>query len=464
MTGARVMVAVVAIAALSGPASGTAAPGGKRPSGLVQLAGRSGCLIDRARPAGTCAPARALDGAGPFKGSKAIVVSPDGRNVYVAASADDAVAVFRRDGRTGALTQPGGAAGCVAAGGQWGCASARGLAGTNSVAVSPDGRTVYATGAGSNSVTVFRRNRTTGGLTQLGGAGGCVTNAATSGCTRGRALDGADVVVVSPDGRNVYVGAFQGNAIAVFARDAASGAVHQPAGAAGCVAAEGAGGCAPARALRATEGLAVSPDGTSVYAAAALGNALVAFARDPAAGTLEQLAGTAGCVSDPELPTCTAGRELLGADDVVVSPDGRNVYVASGLGNSVTTFARTRSNGAVTQLDGTRACVQALPATNCSLGHGFGVPEAVALSPDGANVFVAAFGSAAVNTLVRDGSDGSVMQGPLKDGCVAIPGSALCRAGRRLGAPGAVTVSPDGRNVYATAFANHGIAVFRRLR
>jgi len=40
-----------------------------------------------------------------------VAASPDGRNVYVAASTSNAVAEFQRDTTTGALTQPSGAAG-----------------------------------------------------------------------------------------------------------------------------------------------------------------------------------------------------------------------------------------------------------------------------------------------------------------------------------------------------------------
>ena len=97
---------------------------------------------------------RALRGPAPFLGSSALAMSPDGRNVYVASSRSNAIAVFRRDARTGALTQRRGAAGCISDGGASGCARAIGLLGPNSVAVSPDGRNVYATAFGSNALVV----------------------------------------------------------------------------------------------------------------------------------------------------------------------------------------------------------------------------------------------------------------------------------------------------------------------
>ena len=178
------------------------------PGTLAQLPGDGGCLVDRSRAGTGCTAVRALAGPGLFLGSRAVAIDPKGRNVYVASSQSNAIAVFRRNGRTGRLTQASGTGGCIAAGGADGCARARGLVGPNSVAVSADGRNVYVTSLHSDAVDVFPRNATTGALTQARDGRGCRSRTATSGCSTGRALDGPDVVTVSPDGRNVYVGAF----------------------------------------------------------------------------------------------------------------------------------------------------------------------------------------------------------------------------------------------------------------
>ena len=206
---------------VAGVAPGAGTPPASRqpvtaPGTLVQLPGAGGCLVDRSRSGTRCTAVRALAGPGPFLGSRAVAIDPKGRNVYVASSQSNAIAVFRRDARTGRLTQASGTGGCIAAGGAGGCARARGLVGPNSVAVSADGRNVYATSLQSDAVAVFARNATTGALTQARDGRGCLSSTATSGCTAGRALDGPDVVTVSPDGRNVYVGAFAANAIAVL--------------------------------------------------------------------------------------------------------------------------------------------------------------------------------------------------------------------------------------------------------
>src|SRR5262249_47558253 len=140
------VVGLVVAAVVASGALGAAAPISHRsrlasgsPGSITQLPARKGCLGDRSSRRRGCATVRALKGAGPVIGSQAITVSPDGSNVYVASSSSNAIAVFKRNPRTGKLTQASGTAGCIAAGGADGCASGRGLAGPNSVAVSADG-------------------------------------------------------------------------------------------------------------------------------------------------------------------------------------------------------------------------------------------------------------------------------------------------------------------------------------
>jgi DNA-binding beta-propeller fold protein YncE len=71
-------------------------------------------------------------------------------------------------------------------------------------------------------------------------------------------------VAISPDGESVYVAAANSNAVARLNRNTTTGAITQPAGAAGCVSETGAGPCADGRGLAGPNGVAVSPDGLSV--------------------------------------------------------------------------------------------------------------------------------------------------------------------------------------------------------
>jgi DNA-binding beta-propeller fold protein YncE len=425
---------------------------------LKQLSGKAGCMS--AGGAG-CTRARALDGPAPFLGSHAIAVSPDGRNVYVASSKSNAITIFKRNRSTGALSQGSGAAGCIAARGANGCARATALRHPNSVAVSPDGKTVYATALGTNSVIVLRRNRSTGALTQLKQGAGCIANASVPGCGTGVALDGPDIVTVSPDGANVYVGAFVGSSLAVFSRSTRTGALTQLSGGAGCFVATPLTGCTTAIGLSNPEGVAVSPDGADVYVAAPGADALDTFARG-SGGALTQAADGTGCTSSKTITGCTPGLQLDGADAVVVSPDNASVYATSLVSNAVASFSRSPA-GALTQLNGTSACVINVLAVGCSLGRQLGGPEGLAVSPDSDSLYVVAFTAGALGVFNRGSGWGAVTQKTRPAGCLSVGVKPGCLRGRALRGASSVAVSPDGRNVYTAAFASNAVGIFRRV-
>src|SRR4051812_35607722 len=127
---------------------------------------------------------------------------------------------------SGALTQPAGAAGCVLTSGREGCGPARGIAGAQSLAISSDGRNVYASGSAgprsTGSLGAFARDERTGALTQLEGAEGCFSEDGSDGCTALPALKLVQHVAVSGDGRNVYA---VGQRVVTFARDPGTGAL-----------------------------------------------------------------------------------------------------------------------------------------------------------------------------------------------------------------------------------------------
>ncbi len=434
----------------------------------MQLPGKAGCLVDRSKPAkGSKAPkgckrVRALGGPAPFLGSNALAISGDGKNVYVASSRSDAIAIFKRNARSGKLTQRSGAAGCVALRGASGCAKARGLNGPNSVAVSADGKTVYATSLISDSVTSFRRNAKTGALTQLPGASGCIANVATPGCATGRALDGPDVLAVSPDGKNVYVGAFAGNALAVFSRSPSSGALTQPADTTGCIVNAPTNGCATGLALASPEGMAISDDGDNVYVASAVSNAVGVFTRDASSGALTQANDGSGCIVDSALAGCTTGTQLAGANAVAVSPSDGDVYVTSLFSNSVTSFTRA-GTGQLTQKSGTSACAIYVLAVGCSLARALEAPEGIAVSPDGASVYAAAFKSGAVTAFARDSGTGGLIQLRNDRGCAIARPTPGCVHARGLLGASALAVSPDSKFVYSAAFKSNAVGVFKRV-
>ena len=362
---------------------------------LTQLPGRSGC-VSQDGTGGTCARGHGLGGA------RALAASPDGRNVYAATAIS--VVVFARNRSTGALTQLAGSAGCVDDTGFDGCADGVGLRAPISVAVSPDNRNVYAASNESDAIGVFRRNTRTGALTQLTGRAGCVSEDGTHGaCARGRGLGGTQFVGVSPDGRSVYSaspGAAPGGFVAVFARNLRTGALRQLPGATGCLSNTGRDGCAGARGLKAPWTVAVSRDGASAYIPAA--DALTVFSRDAGTGALTQLPGRSGCWSDDGTGgACTDGRALHDPVGAVVSPDGANVYAVSIFSDGVSVFERDPRTGALAQPPRDFGCVNDTGAEGCGDGRALRTPFTVSVSPDARNVYVSTFGSHSVAVFGR---------------------------------------------------------------
>ncbi len=189
-------------------------------------------------------------------GAASLRLSPNGDHLYVAASVEKAVAVFSRDGGTGALT-------FVQAqfDGQGGV---NGLDGVNSVAVSVDGQNVYATGAAEDALAVFSRDDSTGAIT--------FRNMHVDGVNGIDGLDGVSSVHVSFDGRYVFAGGYLDDSLDVFGRDAATGDLtflewHR----------NGFGG---ETGLARVVELAVSADDQHIYGAGQNDDAIAVFMRD----------------------------------------------------------------------------------------------------------------------------------------------------------------------------------------
>src|SRR5262249_29157199 len=172
-------------------------------------------------------------------------------------------------------------------------------------------------------------------------------------------LGGAFALTVSPDGAHVYVAALGDNAVAVFARDASSGALT-------FVEAEidGVGGV---DGLAAVSAVAVSPHGAHVYTARLGGDAVAGFAPH---------AGARALTFGDEVRDGDSGVDGLdNGESVVVSPDGAHVYAAGSGDHAIAAFARDAGTGRLTQ-------VQVVRDGDPGIDGLFGV-HAIALAPDG---------------------------------------------------------------------------------
>ena len=118
-------------------------------------------------------------------------------------------------------------------------------------------------------------------------------------------------MTLSPDERFVYVGDLQ-DAVAIFARNPRSGGLTQLPGTAGCISETGADGCATARGIYGSHRVTITRDGRSAYLAGKRGgkggSTLAVFSRNPATGALRQLPGPAGCFTEDGSDGCAVGR------------------------------------------------------------------------------------------------------------------------------------------------------------
>jgi len=137
---------------------------------------------------------------------------------------------------------------------------------------------------------------------------------------------------------------------------------------------------------------------------------------------------------------------LAGVNDVVVSPDGAQVYAAGFNSNSVVAFSRNDTDGSLSFaqsiLDGANGA------------DGLAGASAVAISPDGTQVYVTGFAEAALAVFNRNAASGTLSYATVyKNGIDSVAG---------LEGAFDVLVSPDGLYVYVAAVTSDAVAVFSR--
>jgi 6-phosphogluconolactonase (cycloisomerase 2 family) len=456
---------------------GAAPASAQDPGSFNQLSGRSGCIAQIGADVGFCARASGLFDA------NAVAVSPDQRHVYVASGGtstggSNALVTFTRASDDGSLVF----AACIsddATDGRVGtdgrCADGDALAGANDLAISADGRFVYVSSAGSNSVAWFGRDAASGRLVQRG----CIKEFVRGErCTAGLGIEGASGVGVSPDGTSVYVTGSRSGAIATFARDAATGALTQVQ----CISDSGSDGlCEQGTGLADASSVTVAPDGGDVYVSASSG-AVTGYRRDVATGTLRSHV----CLLDeaPDGP-CRTSRALAGASDVALSPDGRSVFVASQDDSALAILARDPQTGELTAddcfadddsfaspppppppaptpvpplaaRDGDHATARAGGTRGCRTAKALDQATSVTVSANGQAVYVVSPGDY-LAAFRRFTSTGRLEQFACAEDVVTHDG---CVETRGVSGATGVAATRDGRNLYLANPANDLVAVF----
>ncbi len=428
--------AVLASGAVGAPVPHRSRPPVKPLGVISQLPGPNGCLVDRSSRRRGCTSVRALVGPGPFVGSEAIAVSPDGRNVYAASSSSNAIAVFRRAPSTGKLTQAPGPAGCIAAGGRDGAGAAWDLpvqtpwrsARTGRTSTQPRSR------AARSPPSSATRPPARSPSEQMAPA--------ASPPWRSPAARSPERSTEPTSWRSATTAATSTSAHSEAARSPCSPA-RRPArsrnSSATAVASRREEPTVARSGARCPRPRASPSAATAQRVRGGAGQQRVdVLARDTSTGALTQPTDGSGCFVNSPLSGCTVGRQLGGADAVAVSSDDRSVYVAASLTNSVANFTRTPSTGLLAQSSGTTGCAIYVLAVACTLGGTLTVPEGLAISPDGANVYAASFLPGSIDVFDRTVSTAALMEKPRRPGCVSRRSSSCAHASPTRGASSAV--------------------------
>lgn len=395
------------------PASGRLTElGGK--AGCFTIDGSTGMSFGMPTNPGTCSSARALPDSG-LGSSEQMALTPDGHWLYVASSYPG-ILIFRRNPSTGALTQLSGTTGCITADGSSqdgpGTCQKQPLVGSGGISFSPDGRFLYLAQAAGDAVRLvaFARNTTTGRLTEVQ----CLTTETNEpvGCIPEREVG---AVVVTPNGKYAYTGVGHDDGasscpgacgIGEFDRNPSTGKLTQKTGPAGCVTDDGtdtygvSGSCSRARVVGDAAGLTISPDGRTLYAPSSDdGFSVFHIGAD---GTLTQPTTASACVTsngDDQLgnPTCTVARALAASTTslpamAAIPPDGRTLYMISTPGVSV--FSLNQATGTTTQLPGLDGCITADGSSDgtpglCGKAAAVASGSGIAASPTGNSIYIA---------------------------------------------------------------------------
>jgi DNA-binding beta-propeller fold protein YncE len=336
-----------------------------------------------------------------------------------------------------------------------------------------------------------------GGFGEIQGAGGCLRNSDTApegSCAEGKGLFHPKAIAVSPDGTSVYVvGGVAGNDVAesfgtvtILKRNPTTGELSDS----GCLSSDGTDGqdgasgvCTPTPGLLGADGVTVSADGHTVFVTAHSSASVVAFAREPATGSLTLL----GCLKSTPRPgsSCTGANIFDGSEDLLTSANDSALYVASPLEGVISAFtappAATSSQSSGSTTTGTAQSLTsttAVPSSetvagssarlaslftptagpslanpciavngydgSCAVGVAMKGVQGLTLGPEGKQLYAVAAKSDAIDIFTP-----AEAQPLAETGCIMASAPAgLCSSSALLQSPTQIAISPDGHNAY----------------
>jgi 6-phosphogluconolactonase (cycloisomerase 2 family) len=293
-----------------------------------------------------------IDGLG---GAYAVTISPDGRYLYVAGFNDAAIAQFQRDAITGQLSfidfqQDDDL-----------------LGGVSAIAISPDGEFLYAIASQKDTLAIFRRDTISGELALFQVLQDDLDN--IDGLGRAYSL------ILSPDGKFLYVAAINDQAIAVFEWDSDQlGFVELQTGYTDSI-----------NDPVIPYSLTISPDGKFLYALGTSG-VIAVFQRDINTGSLSLIEIQEDAASD------TQG--LGGVNTITISPDGKFLYAAIFQDDVVAVFLRDTTTGKLT--------FREFQEDNTDGVDGLDGVFSLTTSPDGKFIYTAGIAEASVTAFSQN--------------------------------------------------------------
>jgi 6-phosphogluconolactonase (cycloisomerase 2 family) len=338
--------------------------------------------------------------------------SADGKFLYAAAWKTSAISVFQRDQATGALTHA------------QSLSEGENLQGAIGVRLSPDDRLAVAVAFRAKCATLLVRDPKEGTLQTLDVAYGDPAGSVT--------LAWPTDAVFSADSKFVYVLDDRLATIVVFrVADNKLKFVESFPGEEQCFAG--------------ARGIALSPDGKSLYVTSFQAGTLVVLSRDQASGrlSLKQVLKDGGKI-----------KGLGGVECVCASPDGKFVYTCSGrfLGTKIVGGANGVSAFRVED-DGNLTLVQEFISETSDLKN-FAGGNDVIVSPDGLNVYACGTLSKSVACFDRDPKTGKLEY-------ITTLQSDATGGPSELGA-NALAWSPDAKFLYLTVEDEGVISIFQR--